>query len=489
MDRKDSLCLELFSTMMKNSENQFSEENINSERSWSKHAWPTMSCQLEHIENGTKHQRKPSRNGIVNRTVWFTLILICMGFCLFHSIAYLREYFQYPTVLNLQVNTESKLDFPAVTVCNYNRIRSNALDSFCCTSGLLLKASSLCHVLNVTCSQTNNEEASSKRLKTLIGSPPLSASTAFATCPRNRTNNTVLYEGSTMKYFSNAYVSLPLSKKIEMGHQIQKFVHQCRFMGQPCDHLNFTTFHTFLYGNCFTFNSGQNGKDILRATTDGSMSGLHLELNLETDEYIFDLTNNIGARLIIHPSNVKPLPENEGIAITSELETSISIEQVNIHRSKPPYPDNCIDYPNDSEGFLYTRNTCLRDCFQQLSQNKCSCADPTWPLPRNSTSCDLRDVTQVCCLDDVRQLLRNDENICVCPLPCFEIQYKLSVSSTKWNPLKSTVQDIFSNLGGQMGMWLGISLMTLLHYFETILGSMFCKQKKTIHQSPIGINP
>lgn len=57
-------------------------------------------------------------------------------------------------------------------------------------------------------------------------------------------------------------------------------------------------------------------------------SGLHLTLFIEHHEYVGLLTEESGIRLIAHPRNIYPHPEDVGLSVAPGFSTSIGIRKV-----------------------------------------------------------------------------------------------------------------------------------------------------------------
>ena len=59
-----------------------------------------------------------------------------------------------------------------------------------------------------------------------------------------------------------------------------------------------------------------------------SETGLNMVLNINQDEYLPELTDAAGVRVLIHPQDRMPFPQDEGIVAAPGLLTSIGIRQV-----------------------------------------------------------------------------------------------------------------------------------------------------------------
>ncbi|XP_006826136.1 epithelial sodium channel subunit gamma-2-like, partial [Saccoglossus kowalevskii] len=163
------------------------------------------------------------------------------------------------------------------------------------------------------------------------------------------------------------------------GHQAKDFIIQCSFDGITCDYRDFHVFQNDEYGNCFTFNSGiQNGELIKNSNRPGARYGLKLTLFIEQDEYIPLYGQEAGVRVLIHPSDITPFPEDEGITVAPGLKTSIGLRQEGIQQPSTPYT-NCSDnqvfdtiYGN---GYTYSDLACHKTMMHIHIRQECQCVD------------------------------------------------------------------------------------------------------------------
>ncbi|XP_022257978.1 degenerin deg-1-like isoform X2 [Limulus polyphemus] len=162
-----------------------------------------------------------------------------------------------------------------------------------------------------------------------------------------------------------------------------------------------------------------------------------------------------------------------------------------------PFVDRCGQNHVNIKGY-YDRETCLQICTQLLRNETCGCGDPRVPLPDDVAPCLLNETTNVCCLEEVRAHLSSGKKKCDCPLSCLENTFKMTVSMSSIDRMKNAVssssdkstiniikvyfrtketviysstpkyqtQDILSSVGGQIGLWLGISIIST---FQTIM--------------------
>ena len=57
-------------------------------------------------------------------------------------------------------------------------------------------------------------------------------------------------------------------------------------------------------------------------------SGLKLILNIDQEEYVPEVGESAGVRVVVHPQSRMPFPQDEGIVVGPGVLTSIGIRQV-----------------------------------------------------------------------------------------------------------------------------------------------------------------
>ena len=152
------------------------------------------------VENTTLHGLSYVVTGKsrIRRILWAVFLLTAIAFFSYQSISMLKKYFSFPNTTKVSLKYDSMPDFPAVTICNFNKYRSSV-------------------VKNLT-----------------------SLGLGGAT-----------YENVDFSTLTNLTQFL-----FDAGHQINDTMHSCRWNGkQTCDYRNFTPVLTSM-GLCHTFNSG-----------------------------------------------------------------------------------------------------------------------------------------------------------------------------------------------------------------------------------------
>ena len=147
--------------------------------------------------------------------------------------------------------------------------------------------------------------------------------------------------------------SLTSAQKRSFGFEINYMLLTCFYNDKPCTSNDFIWRYNFVYGNCFTFNSGydNDGKKIpiLKMTEPGSDRSFKLELFLGDEISLGNYMIQSGAIVVIHNQSYTPLVEQEGLLLSTNYQTDIGITRSFIHKLENPY-SKCV------KGNFYVKN-------------------------------------------------------------------------------------------------------------------------------------
>jgi len=305
---------------------------------------------------------------------------------------------------------------------------------------------------------------------------------------------------------------------------------QCSFnLDQSCQSnpdKYFERFKTFR-GDCFRFNSGKN------------MSGQAIPFFYSTiggkdDSFYIMFSSNIGIQLWVHLVSLPPkfgyYSNHLGntILLTSNAETQLVLNKIVEKRLGLPYnpcyhddelsgfPGNktIINYIRQTINETYKQTNCLELCFDvyYINENPCSCQNTS-----------IGNVWQDCFVIFERMNLsgctytnksifykQSIQDKCkdYCPFECDSIRYSVNSYSTYraetrfcvyFESLKYTLIsqiqkekefDLLSNIGGILGLFIGVSFVTLFEIGELLIEILLFifKRKnnnKTVQVAPI----
>lgn len=415
------------------------------------------------IGNSSKTSRK---------VFWGIVFIVSTVGCIFETEQYLSPYYKYPVYVSLESINSAEVEFPSVTICNLNAFRK--IYQPC------LKNKSI-----DGCSADNVQRSSKK-------SPPKERKWL---CDYPESNNFYTDSGDWIK-------AVNYKTRIKYGHQFENFIVHCNFGGGSCSEFKVT--NTPDYGNCYSFNP--NGDISIQSA--GPNSGLELELDIELDEYA--VSHYEGARVQVHDPFVPPDINLNSVTVSPGFEHYIAISKSVISRLPAPYKDRCRKYDRGDSPEL-----CEERCRDEVVRRLCYCSQSRYYNDSEFQLCDHTDFSVICCLDYVNKLVFS----CDCPLACHDVHYDFLISSAVWpskvhydenqyelalrelkNPknnisyehlrksrlrvkvfyetldyMKFTQHpchessEFLSQIGGQMSLWLSLSLISIFELFESIL--------------------
>ncbi|KAL3117676.1 hypothetical protein niasHT_010234 [Heterodera trifolii] len=253
--------------------------------------------------------------------------------------------------------------------------------------------------------------------------------------------------------------------------------------------------------------------------------GLRLLVHINTSDYL-PTTQSAGVRIAIHSQDEHPFPDAFGYSAPTNMLSSFGIGLRKVTRL--PIPEGeCLmpDHPLPSwyiyKDYKYEPEGCYKSCYQNQIILRCGCADPRYPSPNNYTKvCNSLDaLSRNCLLVESTKFTRAQQ--CSCKHPCKHDLYTPTFSSARLTPeafKKSTscssakgicngfnaesavlleiyyeqmshevltesesymLVNFVSDVGGQAGLWLGASILTLFEVVVFVLRilTIFCRRR------------
>lgn len=278
-------------------------------------------------------------------------------------------------------------------------------------------------------------------------------------------------------------------------------------------------------GICITFNSEETvkTKGPVVAWLPGPDDGFSFILNVEQQEDEFPFSFGSGLRVLVHDPTSYPLMEEHGFAVPPGLEVYARTTKSQVQYLKKPYSErDCVateqlkDYAKHSFGLKYSPESCAIKCTDDFVKT-CNCSFYSFL----NDSCSMYD-SVTCALPLLRNIPpETQQQICQTCLPlCSATQYRVHLSQMAFpneaavsamdsvlNTSSSSelvqllrtdylrlnvyyesmrysvtqqlpvlgIAELWSRIGGLMGLCLGASLLTLIEWVD--FGCTFCIKK------------
>ncbi|XP_018410441.1 PREDICTED: acid-sensing ion channel 4 [Nanorana parkeri] len=428
--------------------------------------------------HGLRHIIRTGRLG-VKQSLWAVVFLASLVFFLYQAAKCALYYLEHPHVTAVDEEVMGEMIFPAVTICNINRFRHSALSD-----------SDIYHLANLT------------------GLPPKDRDGHRA--------SDLMYPDPDMLDIVN-----------RTGHQLAEMLKSCNFSGNNCTAHNFSVVYT-RYGKCYTFNANKNNPKVTRQG--GMGNGLEIMLDIQQEEYlpIWRETNETsfeaGIRVQIHSQDEPPYIHQLGFGVSPGFQTFVSCQEQRLTYLPQPWGNCRASIPG--EEFLtgystYSISACRLQCEKESVVRKCNCR--MVHMPGNEKICSPKDYNE--CADNTLDITVEDtSDRCTCPTPCNLTRYNKEISmvripnkgsarylAKKYNRNETYIRDNFlvldiffealnygtieqkkaydlasllGDIGGQMGLFIGASILTILEILDYLYELIRDKVNRAVKRKP-----
>uniref|UniRef100_A0A2K6N769 Acid sensing ion channel subunit family member 4 n=1 Tax=Rhinopithecus roxellana TaxID=61622 RepID=A0A2K6N769_RHIRO len=374
----------------------------------------------------------PGPHGL-RRTLWALALLTSLAAFLYQAAGLARDYLTRPHLVAMDPAAPAPVaGFPAVTLCNINRFRHSALSD-----------ADIFHLANLT------------------GLPP-----------KDRDG----HRAAGLRYPEPDMVDI-LNRT---GHQLADMLKSCNFSGHHCSASNFSVVYT-RYGKCYTFNA--DPRSSLPSRAGGMGSGLEIMLDIQQEEYlpIWRETNETsfeaGIRVQIHSQEEPPYIHQLGFGVSPGFQTFVSCQEQRLTYLPQPW-GNCrmeseLREPELQGYSAYSVSACRLRCEKEAVLQRCHCRmvhmpggqpsmPPCWaPEPPGARISWIQDAPRgphgypASCL--------HRENFLV-----LDVFFEALTSEAMEQRAAYGLSALLGDLGGQMGLFIGASILTLLEILDYI---------------------
>lgn len=261
----------------------------------------------------------------------------------------------------------------------------------------------------------------------------------------------------------------------------------CTFAGEKCSSADFEPISTTV-GVCYTFNA----KPPLRKVSGtGWRRGLQVAFDSQG--------NDMGYWVVIHNPNEPPLPFTRGVAVALNTTAVVSMRRVETVDETRYSSTSCrkgghsgnLTFPH-AMASLYSRHLCELNCVYSYTADQCGCVERSfYSTPESSRFGAARDcvLEDLCCEYEVFDTVSKQ---CNCPLECNSVDHSITASSST-NPDHTAAVNVYyeslivetrttedsytpfsliSDIGGNSGLFLGFTLLTVAEVVMWIAGEI-----------------
>ena len=410
---------------------------------------------------------------------WMSLTFTSATFAIFFIRKTLMEYSRYYVTTEVRLNETNELDFPTITICNSNKLSTNFSLPY----------------LEMLKNQYEDKE---------------------------KFNEFDLIKDLKWFQVSRLFEKLnitDLNVRKNFTLSIKDMIADCRFNRIDCNYSDFEWIFNSRYGNCYRFNTFSKYRTLRKSNKSSELYGFNLVLNLANQNKILnDLGINRGVFLSIDSPNSNAYYDfNDVIFVSTKTQTNIQIEKTSFHKQPNPY-SNCHPDEKDSiyyqkiidSDYLYSQPICISFCLLDYYQHECGCvlSKSSIRVP-NIKYCSSQ--MELDCTKNIDILNLNLTKSCEekCPLECDRVKYTSyvttvpfdneillyqlkigdfngdfndyiimniyfgSMSFVEYKEYPSiSVYGLISSVGGHLGLFLGMSLLSFTELIELVILSI-----------------
>ncbi|KAJ8336400.1 hypothetical protein SKAU_G00376200 [Synaphobranchus kaupii] len=444
----------------------------------------------------------------LRRLAWLLAFLVSLGLLFSWSSNRVQYFLSSPVYTKAHVLHAERLVFPVVTICNVNLLLPRRMKR----SEVFVAG----QWLGLIGKNWQVSAGAGEALKSYVNESPWTPFSRIVDFSR---------------FLPPPGDSQPSTGQLldRIGHQLDEMLLYCRFQGQKCGHQNFSTIFT-RYGKCYSFNTEEEG-----ALPAGHHQGWHGERPgahagypagrvpacvggrpdvCDVDPRVKDLSVSSGVtgvgcvrfppdetsfeagiKVQIHSQNEPPFIDQLGFGVAPGFQTFVSCQEQRLVYLPPPWGD-CKVTPMDSEFFdTYSISACRIDCETRYLVENCNCR--MVHMPGDAPHCTPEQYKE--CADPALDFLvekghkasakylakkfNKSEQYITDNILVLDIFFEALNYETIEQKKAYEVAGLLGDIGGQMGLFIGASILTILELFDYLYEVIKyqlcrCSQKK-----------
>lgn len=433
------------------------------------------------------------------KLIWIVCLFSSSVYCFYTIVNIIVSYFSYEVIINIDVVDKAPVDFPAVSVCNLNPLDRRFSQTYI---DQVLAKHNLSHVSDI-----EKIDINPNTVKYLIKANILA--------DKNLSKAEIRKFGFEIDFmlfrcfFNN------------IACNASDFIWLFDF-----DYGNCFTFNS-------GYDQKGNKVPIRKINEPGSERSFKLELFLGDEFSQGIWMQQSGAKVIVHNQTVNPLVEAEGQELATNYQTDIGFTRSFLTKLESPYSQcvkNIFSPEGYKSEFFkatftilnmtsYRQKSCIRLCLQRYIRQSCGCVDPKLPNIYNDTEYCASLSRLECVSKSKISYLKNTDNCPECPMECNSVNYHLTISKSRYptsyytdyiryqtglvNRFPSTTvvtdnhiqknivllnvfyddlatsfireipkvtpDELFGTIGGNLGLFIGMSLLSFVEILEIFI--------------------
>jgi hypothetical protein len=450
------------------------------------------------ISDSTMHgiPRLIKSKSLISKIIWAFFFVTCAAGCIYLILSSICTYLEYNDVTSIEIITEIPAKFPVVSICNLNKV--------------LKKNPFVSEILDMFANLTSNDLKDFYIMNSL-----------------NNLNDTIK---RSLSYSLNETI-IQCSFNLIQCNITRDFT------------WFFSPFYGNCYSYNTGLDNLGNKLDIKEISKPGKINGFQLELFIGNPNEMLDYMVSSGYHILINNQTFK-ISIFEGYSISTGIETDIAINRLYTSLKPKPFSDcielDKIDsFDSDlyrhifKSNKTYRQNDCFELCLQKNIIETCNCYISSFDKLNGNIPCISNE--QMYCQNKVYEKLFVEGKVIIecnkyCPLECYSISYELTSSFSSYptrnyakksllnntiitskfqnetltydllkesvlslniyydkltytgikKDTKTELIDLISNIGGLLGLFLGISFLSFVEIIEIIIETlviMFSKHK------------